>query len=363
VAPLARVMPVIRKLLVDDAREAGVLVAVGDAQGRMLWVEGDPVLRDRAQDMLLVPGANWSESRVGTNGPGTALALRRPVQIFGAEHLAAQVATWSCSAAPILDPDSGEVLGVLDVSGGDDTAQARTLTLVRAAVAAVESEIRIQRLRARTEGIVHVPSLGHTPATQPKLSVLGTSRARLASGGRPMRLSVRHSEIAVLLAQHPGGLSTGEIAMALSHHDQAQVTVRAEMSRLRSTLEAVVGPSALASRPYRLTCALDTDVAQVHSALARGDVGEAVRLYAGPILPGSDAPAIERMRYDLHVAVRSAVLASRFWHPALEFAQAEHGRDDLEVWEHVVRHCPASSAQFHLAKARVAHLDAELMHH
>ncbi|MCW2812325.1 MAG: transcriptional regulator, partial [Friedmanniella sp.] len=38
--PLASVMPVIRRLLVDSASEAGLLVAVSDAAGQLLWVEG-----------------------------------------------------------------------------------------------------------------------------------------------------------------------------------------------------------------------------------------------------------------------------------------------------------------------------------
>ena len=45
--PLAPVMPVIRRLLLDDAVEAGLLVAVSDAAGRLLWVEGQPVGRLR----------------------------------------------------------------------------------------------------------------------------------------------------------------------------------------------------------------------------------------------------------------------------------------------------------------------------
>ena len=39
--PLAPVMPVIRRLLVEDAEADRMIVAVTDAGGRMLWVEGD----------------------------------------------------------------------------------------------------------------------------------------------------------------------------------------------------------------------------------------------------------------------------------------------------------------------------------
>ncbi len=40
--PLAPALPVIRRLLVDDAVDSGVVVAVTAADGTLLWVEGDP---------------------------------------------------------------------------------------------------------------------------------------------------------------------------------------------------------------------------------------------------------------------------------------------------------------------------------
>jgi transcriptional regulator of acetoin/glycerol metabolism len=76
--PLAVAMPLIRRLLVDAATEAGLLVAVSDAAGQLLWVEGSHVLRSKAEAMHFMPGADWSEESAGTNAPATALALGRP---------------------------------------------------------------------------------------------------------------------------------------------------------------------------------------------------------------------------------------------------------------------------------------------
>jgi transcriptional regulator of acetoin/glycerol metabolism len=84
--PLAPVMPVIRRLLVEDAEDDRMIVAVTDAAGRMLWVEGDSALRSRAAGMHFVEGARWAEDVVGTNAPGTALAVDHAVQIYGREH-------------------------------------------------------------------------------------------------------------------------------------------------------------------------------------------------------------------------------------------------------------------------------------
>src|SRR3954454_23702026 len=84
--PLAAVMPVIRRLLVADAEADQMIVAVTDAAGRMLWVEGDARLRSRAEGMNFVEGARWAEEVAGTNAPGTALAVDHAVQIYGSEH-------------------------------------------------------------------------------------------------------------------------------------------------------------------------------------------------------------------------------------------------------------------------------------
>ena len=79
-------MPVIRRLLVEDAEADRMIVAVTDAGGRMLWVEGDARLRSRAAGMNFVEGARWAEDVAGTNAPGTALAVDHAVQIYGSEH-------------------------------------------------------------------------------------------------------------------------------------------------------------------------------------------------------------------------------------------------------------------------------------
>src|SRR5690606_39764248 len=58
--PLRPVLGLLRSRLIDPAVEAGMLVALGDAQGRLLWVEGPGALRSRAEAMGFAPGADWS---------------------------------------------------------------------------------------------------------------------------------------------------------------------------------------------------------------------------------------------------------------------------------------------------------------
>ena len=82
------------------------MVAVGDAAGRLLWVEGDRHVRALTRDMGFVAGTNRSEEAVGTSAPGTALALGGSVQIRGAEHYNRLVQPWSCTAVPVRDPET-----------------------------------------------------------------------------------------------------------------------------------------------------------------------------------------------------------------------------------------------------------------
>ncbi|AXT85958.1 transcriptional regulator [Aeromicrobium sp. A1-2] len=349
--PLAAGMPVIRRLLVESAAESGLLVAVSDAAGQLLWVEGSASLRTRAEAMHFIPGADWSEASAGTNAPGTALALDRPVQIFGPEHLARQVTPWSCSAAPIHDPDTGAILGVLDLTGGAEVATPQSLTLVRATVAAVEAELRIERLSPSRP--TSVPS---SDWSIPSLDVLGGHGATLRHGTTTTRLSLRHSEILLLLTESDDGMTTAELAVALSDDEQAQVTVRAELSRLRT----VLGPVELASRPYRLLNAIGTDVSRVREDLVAGRLRSAVAHYRGPVLPSSSAPGVEQLRDGIHMYVRSCLLASDDADALLSFADTAHGRDDYEIWERVLAILPPSSPRHAQVVAQVDRLDREL---
>lgn len=348
--PLAPGLPVIRELLVESATESGLLVAVSDAAGRLLWVEGNSSLRSRAEAMHFVPGADWSESSAGTNAPGTALALDRPVQIFGPEHLARQVTPWSCSAAPIHDPDTGAVLGVLDLTGGDEVATPQSLALIRATVAAVEAELRIERLLPPPR------TAGYSGWERPSLDLLGSHGATLRHGRTTTRLSLRHSEILLLLLESTDGLTAAELAVALSEDETAQVTIRAELSRLRGA----VGAIEVTSRPYRVLTQVDTDVSTLRELLHDGRLRQAVAAYRGTVLPASSAPGVRRLRDELHMYLRSCLLVCDDADALLSFADTDHGRDDYEIWARTLAVLPPTSPRRAQVVAQLARLDAEL---
>lgn len=158
--PLAGGMPMLRALLADVHDDSKQVVLVCDADGTILWIDGEPAVVDEAQAINLAVGAGWAEGRAGTNAMGTALAVDHPVQVFSAEHYAQAVEAWTCSAAPVHDPETGEPVGVVDLSGEFATAHPHSLALVSAAAQMLEAGLareraeRNERLRERYGGAV-----------------------------------------------------------------------------------------------------------------------------------------------------------------------------------------------------------------
>ncbi len=351
--PLSRVLPTIHKLLVRHTFDANLIVAVGDQAGRLLWIDGDRQLRRKAEAMAFVEGAHWSEEAVGTSAPGTALRLDQGIQIRGAEHFGRIVHPWSCTAVPIHDPATGTVIGVIDITGGEDAAAPATLPLLEAAVAAVEAELRVQRL----DDIV-IPRVRHAPAKGPALlTVLGRDVGELTAGGRSTEVSQRHAEILTLLAWNRGGLSAERLAELVYGRQDSHVTVRAEMVRLRKVIGESLAPL---SRPYRLTAAIETDAHRVLAFLDRGAHKVALAAYAGPLLPSSEAPGIVELRRELADRLRQSLLADASVDTLLDYARTDEAAYDLEVWRACLQLLPAKSPKRSGVVSRIERIETEL---
>lgn len=340
--PLAAIMPVIHKLLVLPSYDSGMLVAVGDELGRLLWVEGDAALQRRAEGMMFVPGADWSEATVGTSAPGTALALGRGIQISGAEHYKRSVHPWSCTAVPFHDPDSGALLGVVDITGTESAVAPHTLSLVEATVAAAQAHLRVERLQLAAAGQSspsrrRSPELG-TPGApaanslyRDSLQLLGRDQALLSIDGRTVALSARHSEILALLSTHPAGLNAEELCALLYPGEASTMTLRAEMVRLRKVLQQLHPGAVPESRPYRLPLNLVADAGQVLDCLQRGAHRIALEIYRGAVLPRSEAPGIVELRGRVSALMREALLTDGSAESLLKYAALPEAKDDVEV--------------------------------
>jgi hypothetical protein len=127
----------------DSVIESGDnILVVADARGRVLWRYGSPRVLGNADRLGFVEGAQWAESAVGTNAIGTALASHRAVQVFSAEHFLRSHHAWTCAGAPIKDPRTGQLVGVVDVSGPAATVHPTTIALVDLVARLAEAQLR-----------------------------------------------------------------------------------------------------------------------------------------------------------------------------------------------------------------------------
>jgi hypothetical protein len=309
-SPLSPVVDELRQVLVSVADASSFLMVVTDAEGVVLWREGSARVRLRADSLGFMEGARWTEATVGTNAIGTALAEAAPVQLFSAEHFEQAQHPWYCTAAPIHHPVSGELLGVVDVSGPALTLHPAIGALVETAVKLAESRLwrhheqRLERLRQSARGVlatahgplllvddsgwvahqsgisvrdrvevpradrlIAVPGLGLCAPERlgegwlirprelgddvaAELDLTGPPVLRLRSDAEPWRtpLTRRHADVLVLLQRAgPPGMTAAQLSTALFGDEEHCVTVRAEISRLRRVIGGLV-----TTNPYRL---------------------------------------------------------------------------------------------------------------
>lgn len=344
--PFHSIMPLLRSHLIEPANDAGLLVALGDEQGRLLWVEGERAVRDRAESMGFVPGADWSEDVMGTSAPGLALRSGSAVQISQAEHFAAEVHPWSCSAAPVRHPLTGQVLGIIDVTGGDDAVSSIVLPLLTST--AKVAGAGLSELYTPNSGALSLP--GDGPVAH--LTVTGSSPELRGPDGTTMTLTRRHAEILLLLHRNPEGISGGGLVEQLWAVGGSEVTVRAEITRLRRAIDHL-GDLHVDARPYRLRGAFGSDVERIHQALVQGDVESALDQYQGRVLPGSDSPGIRELSDELDALMRETLLQDGTWQQLWRYASLPQFRDDEEVLMAVLRLAPPEASERNAALVRL----------
>jgi len=391
--PLAQVLPLLRSTLVGVADEALHVMVITDATGHVLWMDGQSDVRRLAERIQFVEGVRWTEDSVGTNAIGTAIAVDRPVQIYAWEHFASDQHVWTCAAAPIHDPETGAMLGVVDLSGPAQAIHPATAALVDAAARLAEAHLRIRMTtrdeQVRQRNMVHLERLGSVPGALLTTSgrVLATSAAdwvqgRLdvpADGGecllpngetaiaepvpdgfllRPKDVSTspRRSRRKLVLSflgtgqptaqadgrARPLTLRHAELVAALALHpngltgEQLALHVYGETGNpvtVRAEmhrLRAVLGEF-VDTKPYRLRADVEADFLHVRRLLAAGRLEEAVRRYQGELLPASDAPAVREERQELTAVVRRAVIDRGDVPELLHWTDLDEGREDLEA--------------------------------
>jgi hypothetical protein len=412
--PLRPLVPMLRSMLVEIADASQHIMIVTDADGTILWREGAAEVCLRADPVGLCEGTRWAEVAMGTNAMGTALVVDGPVQINSAEHLVRTYHGWTCAAVPIHDPDTGAVLGALDVSGYLQALHPAVVTLVTATAQLAEGHLRMQM--ARHDERLRAKNMPHLAALRGEAGALLTPTGRVLAaepdGRWPERIALRLEDDRVLLADGREGLleplpegyliRVPRAAPAAAHRPtlslsflrdrpvavldgcELPLTLRraelltllalhppgltAEQLALRlygdegnpTTVRAEIhrlrgqlGDAAMRTKPYRLRAKVDADFLTARAALRAGDISGALAVCHAPLLTRSEAPAIRAERDQFVASLRRAVLEHRDPDALWTYGQCEPGRDDLEVFEHLARELPAHDPRHPVAQARL----------
>jgi hypothetical protein len=417
--PLAGAAPLIMQCMAEASVDADQLMVVSDADGMLLSISGDTQLRNRAaDDMNFVEGALWSESGAGTNAVGTALAAEHAVQVFAAEHFTEPVQRWTCAAAPVVDPETGLLLGIIDLTGDVTSVNPHSLAVVVATARAVEELLRggLRRrddmLRARYGVLLGPESAGAALVTGSGRVLLDPKRhwslvdlASIPSGGgalslpsgveaiaepvedgavyvvRPQPARSRPAlpllEVRVLGDDPPQVLLDGTPVHLRPRHLELLTLLVLQRGRLNaevlcaelygdaghpasirvemSRLRKLL-PGAVEPEGYHLVCPVDSDIKHVRALLGRNAVTEAAATYPGPLLPESAAPGIEQMRDELDGWLRQAVITSDDADALWAWVRCPSGESDLVAWRRLVAALDYSDARRSLAVARTAAL-------
>jgi transcriptional regulator of acetoin/glycerol metabolism len=122
-----------------DLGRDGHVVALCDANGVVLDLQGNARTREQVQEFNLAPGACWGEDSAGTNGIGTAIVERHPVEVFASEHFVEAWHAWNCASAPVVV--AGRLVGVVDITSPWTNRNPSLLVCAEALASAMEGRL------------------------------------------------------------------------------------------------------------------------------------------------------------------------------------------------------------------------------
>ncbi|AXJ11818.1 GAF domain-containing protein [Arthrobacter sp. PM3] len=361
---LAGVMPALSQLLADETVTGRHLLIVTDHEGEVLWRVGSRQALRLADSLEFVEGADWSESGVGTNAISEALVTGAPAQLFSAEHLVRTHHDWACTASPIRDPFTGEIVGVLDVSGPFESVTPDSLRLVRCGVRLAEELLKSAPTpdagtRHRSQAADPGGRTARDCGTRSRLvlRLLGDSPSAAIDGGASRPLTVRRAEILALLASRGQGWSADELACEIHGDAGTGAAIRTEMHRIRSILGDV-----LEANPYRFSSTVDvvTDASVVAGHLRDGRVAEALAAYPAQLLTRSANLAVGFMRDELNVAMGASVRSSGDARLMLQWCMSDMGSADTATAAAAATLLGPGDPRWQLVGARMDRVDREL---
>ncbi|MDD2712482.1 MAG: sigma-54-dependent Fis family transcriptional regulator [Simplicispira sp.] len=260
----------VMEYLFEQVRHSQCMVVLADRQGVLMHTLGDAGFVGKAERVALTSGASWHEQDRGTNAIGTALAQVSAVEIHGAEHYLERHDILTCAAAPILSA-SGELLGIIDISGDQRSHHAHTLGLVNTAARMIENRLFTGACPAPLRLHLHTRPHGIGTVAEGLVAlsqdgwIVGANRQGLAL------LGLTHADLHTLALSRVLDLSIETLLARSTLGTPAPLRVQCRNGRtLYAQLQAGPQPLAPAARPACAPAAVPPP-----DALARLDTGDA----------------------------------------------------------------------------------------
>ncbi|GGJ62379.1 SpoIIE family protein phosphatase [Streptomyces brasiliensis] len=145
--------------------DLGVTVLLSDERARLLQRQvGEAPLHRYLDSVQVAPGFAFPEEIIGNNGVGSVLATRRPAFVCGSEHFTDQLDGLACAGAPVRDPLSGQVIGVLDLTCLRVRSDSSMLTVALEAARGIEQRL-LQRATSRERALLEAFHEARRPTT------------------------------------------------------------------------------------------------------------------------------------------------------------------------------------------------------
>lgn len=269
------------------AEQSAMVVAVGDVGSTIIWTAASGKMRQAAERVHFVQGGQWREDLVGTNALALSLKTQQSSCVFSSEHYMSSIHDWACYAAPIIDPYSKQVLGVIDLSTTWNNHNSLGLLAAERCASIIQNallECQRQHLFIRAFAVPQV-----------------------LFNGKVLVLTPRQIEILTILALCPQGMNLENLHQALYGERKVSIgTLKAEMSQLREILGGLLG-----SRPYRLLATIEADFLQAEQALDAGYIESALKLCRGVFLVRTESPFLCAWRDCLESRLSEAIFKAK----------------------------------------------------
>ena len=268
------------------AEQSSIVIAVGDVGSTIMWSAASQSMRSAAEKVHFMPGGQWREDLVGTNALALSLKTQQSSCVFSNEHYMSSVQDWVCYAAPIIDPYSKQLLGVIDLSTLWNRHNSLGLLAAERCAEIVQKSLQAFQ--------------------QTHLFIRTFTVPQVLLNGKILVMTPRQTEILTILALCPQGLNLENLHQALYGERKVSMgTLKAEMSQLRDLLGGLLG-----SRPYRLLTQVDGDFLQLEHALDAGYIESALQLYKGVFLAKTESPFLCTWRACLESRLSDAIFKS-----------------------------------------------------